>query len=352
MTHWYRAIADKATLCRSGSVIGRRRLWAIRLKPKQNSAETFRLKNYPMTDASFGDRLDEAIRNSGSVVCVGLDPRVQQLPPPLRPPSDCDWQAMATAYQQFCVGIIDAVAAHVGVVKPQAAFFEELGPAGMIALGNVIHHAREKRLLVVLDGKRNDIGTTAQAYAAGYLGDRSPWQCDAITVSPYLGRDSLDPFVAQCDQTNAGIFVLVKTSNPGGGFLQDQVASARPIYRHVADLVTELNQARLGKSGYGPVGTVVGATYPEQLQELRAAMPSSPILIPGFGAQGGAAEDVAFGFDSLGRGAIVNSSRHILFAFDRPEYRQTYGPGRWQAAAEAAVIDMNRQLNSVRQQPA
>jgi orotidine-5'-phosphate decarboxylase len=308
-----------------------------------------------MTAAAFGDRLDEAIRNSGSVVCVGLDPRVQQLPPSLRPSLSAsglrDWQAMATAYQQFCVGIIDAVAAHVGVVKPQAAFFEELGPAGTVALGNVIQHARKKNLLVVLDGKRNDIGTTAQAYAAGYLGENSPWQCDALTVSPYLGRDSLDPFIDQCELADAGIFVLVKTSNPGGGFLQDQVAGARPIYRHVADLVTELNQTRLGMSGYGPVGSVVGATYPEQLQELRAAMPSSPILIPGFGAQGGAAEDVAFGFDAQGRGAIVNSSRHILFAFDRPEYREDYGPDRWQAAAEAAAIDMNQQLNAVRRQP-
>lgn len=300
------------------------------------------------TSANFGDRLDETLRRSDSVVCVGLDPRASQLPPSLRPPDHRDWQAVAEAYQQFCVGIIDAVAAHVGIVKPQAAFFEELGPAGMVALGSIVQHAREKNLLVILDGKRNDIGTTAEAYARGYLGEASPWQCDALTVSPYLGRDSIDPFVAQCDAAHAGIFVLVKTSNPGGGFLQDQVADSRPIYRRVADLVTEINASRLGVSGYGPVGTVVGATYPEQLQELRAAMPTSPILIPGFGAQGGAANDVAFGFDAKGRGAIVNSSRHILFAYDRPEYREKYGVEKWQEAAEAATIEMNHQLNAVR----
>lgn len=297
---------------------------------------------------AFGDRLDEAIRNSGSVVCVGLDPRAEQLPASLRPADLSDWSAVAKAYECFCYGIIDAVAAHVAVVKPQAAFFEELGPAGMDALANVITYASKRGLLVVMDGKRNDIGTTAQAYARAYLGPHSPWHCDALTVSPYLGRDSIEPFLARCDETNSGIFVLVKTSNPGGGLLQDQVADSRTIYRHVAELVNSLNGSRMGRSGYGPVGAVVGATYPEQLQELRAAMPTSPILIPGFGAQGGAAQDVAYGFDMHGRGAIVNSSRHILFAYERPEYRQRFGGEQWQAAAEAATIEMNEQLNAVR----
>jgi orotidine-5'-phosphate decarboxylase len=294
---------------------------------------------------NFGDRLDEAIARSGSVVCVGLDPRLEQLPPALRPEHAGDWQSTALAYERFCTEVIDAVKAHVGVVKPQAAFFEELGPHGMVALGRVVDHAVDSGLLVIMDGKRNDIGSTAQAYAKAYLGESSPWGCDALTVSPYLGRDSIEPFLEQCDETGAGIFVLVKTSNPGGGYLQDQVAAGRSIYRHVAELVDSLNASRLGESGYGPVGAVVGATYPEQLAELRAAMPSSPILVPGFGAQGGAAEDVASGFDSRGRGAVVNSSRHIIFAYDRPEYRERFGAKEWQAASEAAVIEMNAQLN-------
>ena len=296
----------------------------------------------------FGDRLDHAITEKNSVVCVGLDPRLAQLPPALRPSVADDFSAVASAFQTFCIGIIDAVADHVGVVKPQAAFFEELGPPGMVAMGNVIAHARKKNLLVILDGKRNDIGPTAQAYANAYLGASSPWKSDALTVSPYLGRDSIEPFVSRCDETRSGIFVLVKTSNPGGGFLQDQIAAGLSVYRHVAGLVNELNTPRVGKSGYGPIGAVVGATYPEQLRELRAAMPTTPILIPGFGAQGGAAIDVAQGFDAQGRGAIVNSSRHIIFAYERPEFQEKFGPSRWQDAAQAAAIEMNEQLHAVR----
>jgi len=296
----------------------------------------------------WSDRLCEAIRDRNSAVCVGLDPRNEQLPEPLRCPAGASVSQIATAYRQFCIGIIDAVAGLVPVVKPQSAFFEQLGPAGMVALGEVIDHAIAAGLLVVLDGKRNDIGTTAEAYAAAYLGSASSWRCDCLTVSPYLGDDSLDPFVAACDQTASGIFVLVKTSNPGGGFLQDQVAGELPLYRHVARWVTKANQSRLGASGYGPVGAVVGATYPAQLAELRAAMPGTIILIPGFGAQGGAAADVAGGFDENGNGAIVNNSRHIIFAYQRKEYAETYGASRWQDAARAATQAMNQQLNAVR----
>jgi orotidine-5'-phosphate decarboxylase len=304
------------------------------------------MNNSMDAEANFGDRLDDAIQRTGSVACVGLDPRADQLPQSLRPEDISDWQATAAAYEKFCIGIIDAVKSHVGVVKPQAAFFEELGPSGMVALGKVIEHAVNGGLLVILDGKRNDIGSTAVAYARGYLGDESPWYCDALTVSPYLGQDSIEPFVDVCIETMSGIFVLVKTSNRGSGFLQDRSIEGKPVYRHMAELVTSLNANRLGPAGYGPIGAVVGATYPEQLRELRAAMPTAPILIPGFGAQGGAADDVAGGFDSQGRGAIVNSSRHIIFAYDRPEFRDKFGQKNWQAAAEAAAQEMNDQLNS------
>lgn len=303
--------------------------------------------------APWADRLSDAIARRRSAVCVGLDPRTDLLPPSLAPASASDWQAVAQSYQTFCCGIIDAVADLVPVVKPQAAFFEQLGPAGMVALAKVIEHAGNRGLLVLLDGKRNDIGSTAEAYAAGYLGSQSPWRCDSLTVSPYLGDDSLDPFVAACDQTASGIFVLVKTSNPGGGFLQDQVSATssgdqQTLYRRVAQWVTQTNQSRRGASGYGPVGAVVGATYPQQLAELREALPGAIILIPGFGAQGGAAADVAAGFDAQGGGAIVNNSRHILFAYQRPEYRDRYGPARWQDAARAAATAMNDELNAIR----
>lgn len=319
--------------------------------PQTSGLETSGQKQLSQTSAdakSWADRLCDAIRERNSAVCVGLDPRSEQLPDPLRCPAGAPLSQVAAAYRRFCTGIIDAVADLVPVVKPQAAFFEQLGPAGMVALGEVIDHAIAAGLLVVLDGKRNDIGTTAEAYAAAYLGTGSAWRCDCLTVSPYLGDDSLDPFVAACDGTASGIFVLVKTSNPGGGFLQDQVAGDLAIYRHVARWVTETNRSRLGTSGYGPVGAVVGATYPAQLAELRAAMPGTIILIPGFGAQGGAAADVAGGFDANGNGAIVNNSRHIIFAYQRKEYAETYGPNRWQDAARIATQAMNDQLNAVR----
>ncbi len=295
----------------------------------------------------FADRLAEAVKRTGSVTCVGLDPRKSQLPAPIRDSVTADSaDAWAAAYTQFCTEIIDVVAGLVPCVKPQAAFFEQLGPAGMISLGEVIAHARRAGLLVITDGKRNDIGSTATAYADAYLGASSPWGSDSLTVSPYLGRDSLEPFVVVCEQRAAGIFVLVKTSNPGGGLLQDRETDGQTVYARVAQLVTELNSSRLGESGYGPVGAVVGATYPEQLAEMRLAMPNSWILIPGFGAQGGGAADVLAGFDSKGLGAIVNSSRHIIFAHARDEYRDRFGDGRWQDAVAEATREMNEQLRA------
>lgn len=294
---------------------------------------------------SFADRLANAVKSTGSVTCVGLDPRKPQLPAPIRDAVAGDSaDQWAAAYTQFCTEIIDVVAGLVPCVKPQAAFFEQLGPAGMISLGEVISYARRAGLMVITDGKRNDIGSTATAYADAYLGAASPWGSDALTVSPYLGRDSLEPFVEVCDDRDAGIFVLVKTSNPGGGLLQDRETGGQTVYARVAQLVTELNATRLGESGYGPVGAVVGATYPAQLAEIRAGMPGTWILIPGFGAQGGGAADVKAGFDSNGLGAIVNSSRHIIFAHAREEYRDRFGDTRWQDAVAEATREMNRQL--------
>jgi orotidine-5'-phosphate decarboxylase len=298
---------------------------------------------------SFSDRLAAAINRTGSVTCVGLDPRKDQLPAPIRDAVSRNLpDQWAAAYTQFCTEVIDVVAGQVPCVKPQVAFFEELGPAGMVSLAEVIGHARRAGLIVIADGKRNDIGSTAAAYADAYVGQASSWGSDALTVSPYLGRDSLDPFVSACDRQEAGIFVLVKTSNPGGGFLQDRQTDGQTVYAKVASLVTELNEKRIGRQGYGPVGAVVGATYPEQLAELRHAMPASWILVPGFGAQGGGAADVAAAFDAGGLGAIVNSSRHIIFAHQRPEYRERFGDSDWQEAVAAATRQMNEQLSTVR----
>ncbi|HEY2893633.1 MAG TPA: orotidine-5'-phosphate decarboxylase [Pirellulales bacterium] len=299
------------------------------------------------TPTHFADRLTAAIRAKGNPVVVGLDPRVESLPPHWLY-DDEDYSAVALVFADFCRHAIDVVSSLVPAVKPQAAFFEQLGPPGMEALKRVIDYAADRGLMVVLDGKRNDIGSTAQGYAEAYLGcgAASAWGCDALTVSPYLGDDSLTPFVETAQRQAAGIFVLVKTSNPGGKRFQDLVADGKPVYRHVADYVETMAFDTKGEGGYGSVGAVVGATYPEQLVELRQAMPHTLFLIPGYGAQGGTAKDCAAAFDKDGLGAIVNNSRGIIFAHSRPEYKDRFGAARWQEAVEAATRDMIAQLRA------
>ena len=295
----------------------------------------------------FADRLAAGVRRVRNPVLVGLDPRAESLPAGLLAADQAtNPAAVAAAYERFCQGVVDVVAGKVAVVKPQAAFFEQLGPAGMVALGRVIDYARSQGLLVILDGKRNDIGTTAAAYAEGFLGapPASPWGADALTVSPYLGDDSLTPFVDVAKRRDAGLFVLVKTSNPGGKMLQDLMVDGRPLYRHVGAYVEQLASDSLGACGYGAVGAVVGATYPEQAAELRAAMPRTWFLVPGFGAQGGTARDVASSFDASGLGAIVNNSRGIIFAHASKAYRERFGDELWQEAVAAATDDMIAQL--------
>ena len=316
----------------------------------------------------FIDRLAAQVERLESPVVVGLDPRWEELPLAVRGAGE-SWQARATAYMQFCNAVSDVVAPLVPAVKVQAAFFEELGPAGMAAMADVIAHAHERGLLVIIDGKRNDIGSTAMAYARGYLGGatkpspnpspegrrsarpaergRGAWSGDALTVSPYLGDDSLAPFVEVANERGAGVFVLVKTSNPGGRMLQDLPVDGEPLYRRVAAHVEELAAASAGACGYGSIGAVIGATYPEQLAELRAAMPHAWFLVPGYGSQGGTAADVAGGFDARGLGAIVNNSRGILYAYGRPEYAQRFGAARWQDAVDAATREMIDALRSV-----
>ncbi len=278
---------------------------------------------------------------------MGLDPRFAQLPASLRTAGANDYREQATAFQTFCQEIIDVVAPLVPAVKPQAAFFEQLGPAGMAALAEVIVYARRRGLLVIVDGKRNDIGSTATAYAEGYLGDesQSAWAGDALTVSPYLGEDSLAPFVETAATRSAGVFVLVKTSNPGGGMFQDLVAEGMPIFRHVAQFVERTAAATAGKCGYGLAGAVVGATYPSQAAELRQVMPHAWFLVPGYGSQGATARDVASSFDSSGLGAIVNNSRGIIFAHARKEYAE-FGDKRWQDAVAAATRRMIDELRA------
>ncbi|MDR0328652.1 MAG: orotidine-5'-phosphate decarboxylase [Planctomycetaceae bacterium] len=284
---------------------------------------------------SFSQILSESIRSKGNPVLVGLDPRWESLPASYRKDD------VAIAFEHFCTAIIDIVAPLVPAVKPQAAFFEQYGPEGMTALRNVIRYAKYKGLLVIFDGKRNDIGTTAEAYADGILGAKSAWGADALTVSPYLGDDSIEPFVKTACERDAGIYVLVKTSNAGGKMLQDLIVDGKPLYRRVAEYVEQLSQ----KSS-GCVGAVVGATWAEQLAELRQVMPSVPFLVPGYGAQGGTAKDVAKAFYPDGSGALVNNSRGIIFAHVKEPFRSQFGEERWQDAVVAATKQMIEEIQS------
>ncbi|MFK7735530.1 MAG: orotidine-5'-phosphate decarboxylase [Pirellulaceae bacterium] len=296
----------------------------------------------------FGDLLAEACLAKKSAVCVGLDPRWSSLPDGIRNGvDDTDLAAVARATQTYCCEVIDAVAPFAPVVKPQAAFFELLGPQGGVALANVIQHARQHGMLVLLDGKRGDIGSTAEGYASAYLGESSPWGADALTVNPFLGDDTLAPFCKTAHENGAGIFVLVKTSNPGSGFVQDLEVDQQSVSERVAGFVESSAASQLGQHGFGSVGAVVGATYPEQLVRMRSMMEHAWILIPGYGAQGGSARDVAGGFQDKGAhemslGAVVNSSRGIIFAYRRPEYASL----GWQEAVAKACEDMKLDLSA------
>lgn len=300
-----------------------------------------------MISRPFIDRLAKSVTELCTPLVVGLDPSWGHLPWMFRTNSAVTVAERAAAYEKFCCDVIDVVATLVPAVKPQAAFFEELGPAGMVALADVIAYARNRGLLVILDGKRNDIGSTATAYARGWLGrDESPWGADALTVSPYLGDDSLTPFVETARDRYAGIFVLVKTSNPGGALWQDLESDGASLYSRIGAHVDDLATQNLGECGYGAVGAVVGATYPEQLVELREQMPHTWFLVPGFGSQGGTAKDVLGAFGPRGLGAIVNSSRAIIFAHERKEYAERFNPVDWQRAVEAATIEAIEQLRA------
>ncbi len=297
----------------------------------------------------YAERLAAGIAKKGNPVTVGLDPRDRQLPQEIlaraRQRHSSPAEQIAAAFEEFCSRIIDVVAPLVPAVKPQAAFFEEWGPAGCQALARVIAKARRSGLVVICDAKRGDIGTTAEAYARGYLAGADPsaaaWGADALTVSPYLGRDTLEPFAKVATERGAGLYVLVRTSNPGAGTFQDiRHSDGVTVYQRVAAVVAELADATRGGRTYGAVGAVVGATYPQELAELRQAMPHAPLLIPGYGAQGGGAKEVAAAFAADGSGALVNSSRGIIFAGERKDYAGRFAPAEWERAVEAATREM------------
>jgi orotidine-5'-phosphate decarboxylase len=302
---------------------------------------------------SFARRLHQAVSEKQTASMVGLDPRLADLPQSVVRAAEArcrgtSTQVAATAYEEFCCRIIDVVAPLVPAVKPQSAFFEEAGPEGVAVLARLIRKARHAGLIVICDAKRGDIGSTAEAYAAAYLAGEDPeaaaFAADALTVNPYLGRDTLEPFVRLASERAAGVYVLTRTSNPGAGTFQDRVSEGRPMFRHVAEMVEALASSTAGPDSYGAVGAVIGATYPRELSELRATMPHAPLLVPGYGTQGGQAADVAGAFDANGQGALVNNARGINFAHAREPYRSRFGEANWEQAVEAATRDMIEQL--------
>ncbi len=297
---------------------------------------TVRQDDVPTAVALFSDRVAEAVERKRSQLVVGLDPRIDLLPVELRGEAVLGRAAAAGAVERFCKGIIDAVAPYVVAVKPQVAFFEALGGDGWFALEVVSRYATDAGLLVIADAKRGDIGSTARAYAAAFLEPRGtdPPLADALTVNPYLGTDSVDPFLAACRRHGSGIFCLVRTSNAGARDLQDAVLSdGTPVWRQVAGLVDEWGADLVGKGGMSSVGAVVGATVPRLIGEARRAMPQQILLLPGVGAQGATPADVARAFTSGPASALVNASRSVIFA-----YRDTEDDWRAAAGTEAARL--------------
>lgn len=275
------------------------------------------------------DRLITKIAQTQNPTVAGLDPKLAYIPSYIKEECFAKYgktlEGAAAALLEFNKGLIDALCDIVPAVKPQAAYYEMYGWQGVKALHDTIAYAQEKGMFVITDGKRNDIGATMEAYATAHLGEVevegesfAPFGADALTVNGYLGTDGIKPLLKVCNEKDAGIFVLVKTSNPSSGELQDrELADSDTIYRAMGKMCESWGEELPGKYGYSGVGAVVGATYPAQLEELRAAMPHTFFLVPGYGAQGGAADDVAPAFDKRGLGAIVNSSRGIMCAWQK-----------------------------------
>ncbi|MFH1452213.1 MAG: orotidine-5'-phosphate decarboxylase [archaeon] len=317
------------------------------------------------------DRLYEKMDERQTQLMIGLDPNLSLFPEHILQEAVREhgrtYLAAASAIKEFNFAIIDATADLVPIFKPQSAYYEQYGIEGIRTLEETVAYAQEKGALVCLDAKRNDIGSTSRAYAEAHLGKvllpdgttmTSPDNVDFMTVNGYLGSDGINPFIEVADKEDKGIFILAKTSNPSSGELQDLRVDDHPIYIRMARLIRELGQ-NIGESGYSNVGAVVGATYPAEAKRLREILPHTLFLMPGYGAQGAKAEILVNGFDEEGRGAVVNSSRGITFAFSNEDFRKKYPnvaiPEKFAEAARLAtidsIIDINHSLKDANKLP-
>ena len=300
------------------------------------------------------DRLIEKIRLTGNPTVAGLDPKLDFIPKYILDASFAEYgetpDGAAEALFRFNAGLIDALYDIVPAVKPQCAYYEMYGWQGVRALKRTVDYAKQKGMFVITDGKRNDIGTTMEAYSTAHLGTVAigsetvaAFGADALTVNGYLGTDGIAPLLGVCKEQDKGIFVLVKTSNPSSGELQDRkLDDGRSVYETMGEKCEKWGEDTVGKYGYSAVGAVVGATYPEQLNLLGQAMPHTFVLVPGYGAQGGSAADVRGAFDENSLGAVINSSRAIMCAYKK----QGRDEKEYAAAARAEAIRMRDEINS------
>ena len=300
------------------------------------------------------NKLVDKIKKHNAPVVVGLDPMMKFVPKHLQDAAFKEYgetlEGAAEAIWQFNKAIIDNIYDIVPAVKPQVAMYEQFGIPGMIAFKKTVDYCHEKDMVVIGDVKRGDIGSTSEAYAVAHLGkvkvgnkEIAAFDEDFATVNPYLGSDGINPFLKVCKEEKKGIFILVKTSNPSSGEFQDRLIDGRPLYEHVGEKVNEWAMQCMGDD-YSYVGAVVGATYPEMGKVLRKVMPKSFILVPGYGAQGGKAEDLVHFFNEDGLGAIVNSSRGIIAAYAKEEYAK-FGEANFADASRQAALDMINDIN-------
>ena len=302
------------------------------------------------------NKLVAQIKKTGAPIVVGLDPMMKFIPEHIKEKAFAEFgetrEGAAEAIWQYNKAIVDAIYELVPAVKPQIAMYEQFGLPGLSAFYKTVQYCKEKGLVVIGDIKRGDIGSTSEAYAVGHLGkvqvgSKSYYGFDEdfVTVNPYLGSDGVNPFIKVCKEEKKGIFVLVKTSNPSSGEFQDrQIADAgnRPLYEVVGEQVAKWGETHMGDT-YSYVGAVVGATYPEMGKVLRKIMPKSYILVPGYGAQGGKGADLVHFFNEDGLGAIVNSSRGIIAAYQQEKYAR-FGAENFADASRAAVLDMKEDI--------
>ncbi|OCS92633.1 orotidine-5'-phosphate decarboxylase [Caryophanon latum] len=301
---------------------------------------------------NFADRICAEIKKKQSHAVIGLDPVIERLPAFILDEAEQNYgkndEGAAAAFIAFNRFIIDTVAPYVAIVKPQLAYYEVYGAAGIDAYWQTVNYAQQKGLIVIADAKRGDIDSTASAYARSFFGDASnewqtPKKVDSLTINPYLGADSLEPFVEQAIAKQTGLFILVKTSNPSSGDLQDVVTANGTIAEQVAQLVHNYAMRDIGTSGYSSIGAVVGATYPEEQRLFREAMPVSLFLVPGYGTQGGTGKDITNAFNSDGFGALISASRSIIFAYEKNKVQTGE---EVQLAIKNAVKAMNADINT------